>query len=57
MAHVHFSVGIDPSLLAEIETNIDGKTRNAKVLACITSGYEKLTTPCKTQAEGMAEKP
>jgi hypothetical protein len=64
MAHVRFSVGIDPSLFAEIETNIDGKTRNAKVLTCITAGYEKLTekhTPCKVKphpkAEGTAAQP
>jgi hypothetical protein len=45
--HVHLSLGLPPELLAEIESHIEGTSRNAKLLACVEKGYAILKTSSK----------
>jgi hypothetical protein len=55
--HVYISFGLPSELLAEIEKNIKGKTRNAKLLSCVEVGYAKLTESCKVKPTTHTEQP
>jgi hypothetical protein len=40
--HVQINVGLPPDLLDNIQNNIEGKSRNAKILTCLEKGFKEI---------------